>query len=186
MLLLLNDDIRVIEAGWLTEMVSHAIRPEVGIVGAKLYYPTGEIQHGGLVLGPGGHAWPTYRSAAKADQGSFGQLVLTRNYCAVTAACLAIRRDVFMEISGFDEINLVVAFNDVNLCLEAIAHGYRVIRTPNAKLLHLESVSRGLDTTAENMERFESEVSHLRKMWATCCKQAILSTIQTCFSISGL
>ena len=122
----------------------------------------------------------------KTDQGSFGQPILTRNYCAVTAACLAIRRDVFMEISGFDEINLVVAFNDVNLCLEAIAHGYRVIRTPNAKLLHLESVSRGLDTTAENMERFESEVSHLRKKWATCCKQAILSTIQTCFSISGL
>jgi O-antigen biosynthesis protein len=116
-LLLLNNDMDVIEAGWLREMVSHALRPDVGIVGAKLLYTDETIQHGGVVLGPRGQITHLHRFAGRNDPGYRGQLSLARTLSAVTGACAAIRRAVFFEVGGFDEINFQVGFNDIDLCL---------------------------------------------------------------------
>lgn len=167
-LLLLNNDIAITAASWLGEMVGHAVRPEVGAVGARLLYPDGRVQHGGVVLGVGrapqvaGHL---YVGAASDDRGYFSHLALARNVSAVTAACLAVRRSVFNQVGGFDEANLAVAFNDVDLCLKIQDLGYQIIWTPHAELIHLESASRGSDFSPEQRERFEREVAHMRARW---------------------
>jgi O-antigen biosynthesis protein len=148
-LLLLNNDIDVIESGWLREMVSHALRPDVGIVGAKLIYTNETIQHGGVVLGPRGQITHLHRFAGRNDPGYRGQLSLSRTLSAVTGACVALRRAVFFEVGGFDEINLQVGFNDIDLCLRLRKFGYRVLWTPFAELFHVESVSRGYDDFPE-------------------------------------
>jgi GT2 family glycosyltransferase len=144
-LLLLNNDIEVIEPGWLRELVSHALRPDVGIVGAKLIYADETIQHGGVTIGPGGQITHLHRFASRNDPGYCGQLSVARTLMAVTGACVAIRRVVFFEVGGFEEINLQVSCNDIDLCLRLRKFGYRVVWTPFAELFHLESVSRGYD-----------------------------------------
>src|SRR5262249_8359526 len=141
----LNNDISVIESGWLREMVSQAIRPDVGIVGAKLLYSNEQVQHGGVVLGPEGAVVHMHRLADRNDPGYFGQLALPRTLSAVTGACAAIRRAVFFEVGGLDEVNLPVSFNDIDLCLRVRDYGYRVVWTPFAELYHMECASRGLD-----------------------------------------
>jgi GT2 family glycosyltransferase len=166
--LLLNNDIDVIEAGWLREMVSHALRPDVGVVGAKLIYPNQTIQHGGVALGPGGVPAHLYSFAHRNDPGYFGQLALTRTLSAVTGACVAIRRSVFFEIDGLDEINFPVAFNDVDLCLRIGARGYRVVWTPFAELFHLESASRGYDVVdPTKYQRFLRDLQQMQTIWGT-------------------
>ena len=172
-LLLLNNDIEVIEAGWLRELVSHALRPDVGIVGAKLLYADERVQHAGVVLGPEGHAAHLYRLATRNDPGYFGQLALTRTLSAVTGACAAIRRAVFFEVGGLDEVNLPVAYNDVDLCLRLGDYGYRVVWTPFAELFHLESASRGLDIEdPAKRERSQREWQHIRKTWGSLLESA--------------
>ena len=114
----LNNDIEVIHAEWLREMVSHAVRPEVGAVGAKLYYPDDTVQHAGTILGLGaGTAGHAFRHFRRGEPGYCGRLLVTQDLSAVTAACMVLRRRVFDEVGGFDEVNLPVAFNDVDLCL---------------------------------------------------------------------
>ena len=114
---LLNNDVDVISSLWLEEMVSHALRPDVGAVGAKLLYPDGRVQHAGVVLGVGHGAGHFFHRAPREDVGHFGFLALTRRVSAVTAACMALRRSVYLEVGGMDETNFPVAFNDVDLCL---------------------------------------------------------------------
>jgi GT2 family glycosyltransferase len=167
-LLLLNNDTEVLEPGWLREMVSHAVRPEIGAVGCKLLYPNGRVQHGGVILGigwPCGVAGHHFVGAAGGAAGPFGQLALVRSASAVTAACLAVRRHVFEEAGGLDEENLPVAFNDVDLCLRIRERGYRNLWTPFAVLRHWESVSRGLDLEGENARRFRREIAYMRRRW---------------------
>jgi GT2 family glycosyltransferase len=165
-LLLLNNDIDVIEPGWLRELVSQALRPEVGVAGAKLLYPNGQVQHGGIVLGPGGAVAHQYRLAERNDPGYFGQLVLARTLSAVTGACAAIRREVFFEVGGLDEANLPVTFNDVDLCLRVGHRGYRVVWTPFAELLHIECASRGLDREDRaKRERTHGELKYFQGTW---------------------
>jgi O-antigen biosynthesis protein len=183
-LLLLNNDMDVIESGWLRELVSHALRPDVGIVGAKLIYTNETIQHGGVVLGPRGQITHLHRFANRNDPGYRGQLSFSRTLSAVTGACVAIRRAVFLEVGGFDEINLQVGFNDIDLCLRLRKFGYRVIWTPFAELFHVESVSRGYDDFAElfqlesvwrkyedadpvKRERGVREWQHMHQTWGT-------------------
>jgi O-antigen biosynthesis protein len=167
-LLLLNNDVDVIESGWLRELVSHAIRPDIGIVGAKLLYANEKVQHGGILLGGISDAVVhAHRNASKNDPGYFGQLALARTLSAVTGACLAIRRAVFFEVGGFDEVNLVVAYNDVDLCLRVGDYGYRVVWTPFAELFHLESASRGQDDTPAKRELFKRELGHMRRTWGS-------------------
>jgi GT2 family glycosyltransferase len=164
-LLLLNNDVEVISPGWLREMVAHALRPEIGAVGAKLIYANGKLQHAGTILGVRGVAAHYMTGAPRHARGPFGLLALARTTSAVTAACLAVRRAVFEEVGGFDEENLPVAFNDVDLCLRIRECGYRNIWTPDAELYHLESASRGIDASGEKAERFMREVAYMRTRW---------------------
>jgi len=172
-LLLLNNDIDVIEPGWLRELVSQALRPDVGIVGAKLLFPDEQVQHAGMVLGPKGHVVHLHRFAGKNDPGYCGQLALPRTLLAVTGACVAIRRAVFFEVGGLDEINLPVVFNDVDLCLRLGDHGYRVVWTPFAELFHLECASRGLDSDdPAKRQRADREWRHMCKTWGSLLETA--------------
>lgn len=164
-LLLLNNDIDVIEPDWLREMVSHAVRPEIGAVGAKLLYADGRVQHAGVVMGPQMTLVHKLRLADRADVGPFGELALTREVSAVTGACLALRRSVFFEVGGLDE-NLRVAFNDIDLCLRIGNHGYRIVWTPFAELFHLESASRGYDQESpEKQELAAKEACYFSRFW---------------------
>jgi O-antigen biosynthesis protein len=148
-LLMLNNDVDIIEPDWLRELVSHALRPDVGIAGAKLIYPNETIQHGGVTFGPCGQIIHLHRFKRRSDPGYCGQLSVVRTLLAVTGACVAIRRAVFFEVGGFDEVNLQVGCNDIDLCLRLGELGYRVVWTPFAELFHLESASRGYDDCAE-------------------------------------
>jgi GT2 family glycosyltransferase len=164
LLCLLNDDIEILEPGWLTEMVSLAVRPEIGCVGAKLLYPDGTLQHGGVVLGIGGVAGHAFKHAPAGDPGRFWHLGLRRTVSAVTAACLVVRAPVYAEVGGLDE-TLAVAFNDVDFCLKVREAGYRNVWTPFATLKHHESLSRGAETTPEKQARFTREVETMRRRW---------------------
>lgn len=140
LLLFLNNDTEILECDWLEEMVRWAQRPGVGAVGAKLLFPDGTIQHAGVVVGMG-LADHVFSRAPEAEFGPFGSTYWYRNYLAVTGACVMMRRDVFDAIGGFDE-RYELVFSDVDLCLRAVAHGYRNVYTPFARLRHHESASR--------------------------------------------
>jgi GT2 family glycosyltransferase len=143
LLLFLNSDIERGSAGWLAAMVEHAERPEVGAVGARLLYPEGCVQHGGVVVGIHGLAGHAFRFCPEAAAGYYGHAKIIRNWSAVTGACMMVRRGVFEEVGGFDEA-LRVAFNDIDFCLRVRERGYRIVYTPFAELLHNESMSRGV------------------------------------------
>lgn len=141
-LLFLNNDVEVIDAGWLEAMLEHAQRREVGVVGARLIYGNDTIQHAGVVLGVGGTANHAFRHLPRDAHGYRGWLAVVRNYSAVTGACLMTRRELFAEVGGFDE-RLPVAYNDVDYCLRVRARGLYVVYTPFASLYHYESTTRG-------------------------------------------
>ncbi len=143
-LALVNDDIEVINTDWLREMVSHAMRPEIGAVGARLYYPDGTVQHAGVLLGYNGRAGHMYRYASPHWLGYWARGVLIQNLTAVTAACMVVRKEIFAAVGGFDAENFTVTFNDVDLCLRLHEKGYRNLYTPYAELYHHESKTRGL------------------------------------------
>jgi O-antigen biosynthesis protein len=136
-------------------------------VGAKLYYPNDTIQHAGTILGLGGGADHAFRNFGRTDPGYCNRLTLTQNLSAVTAACMVLRRRVYNEVGGLDEVNLPVAFNDVDLCLRIREHGYRVVWTPFAELYHHESISRGSDYAPEKIDRFMREIAYLKRRWAS-------------------
>jgi GT2 family glycosyltransferase len=162
---LINNDIEVINGDWLTEMASHALRPEVGCVGAKLYYPNETVQHAGVILGVGGVAGHSHKYYRRAAGGYFGRLMLVQNISAVTAACMVIRKEVYLAAGGLDEENLSVAFNDVDFCLRVRKLGYLNVWTPFAELYHHESVSRGSDAVPGAVERFQKEIIYMQERW---------------------
>jgi glycosyltransferase involved in cell wall biosynthesis len=162
---LLNDDTEVMSGEWLSEMVSQLIQPGVGAVGAKLLYDDGRIQHAGVILGIGGVAGHAHRLSDRVSMGYFGNLQLAHRVSAVTAACVAVRREAWEQVNGMDEVNLPVAFNDVDLCMRLGEAGWEIVWTPNAQLLHHESISRGPDTEGPRAEAFAQEVLHMEKRW---------------------
>ncbi|NCC83756.1 MAG: glycosyltransferase family 2 protein [Clostridia bacterium] len=162
---LVNNDIEVISPGWLSEMVSHAVRPDIGCVGAKLYYPDDTLQHGGVICSLGGVAGHSHKYHPCDHPGYFNRLRLTQNLSAVTAACLLVRRPLFLELGGLDETNLTVAFNDVDFCLRVRERGLRNVWTPHAELFHHESVSRGFEDSPEKIERFRREIEYMKTRW---------------------
>jgi GT2 family glycosyltransferase len=161
---LVNNDIEVISPDWLDEMASQAWRPEVGAVGAMLYYPDDRIQHAGVILGLGGIANHAYAGLPKGYAGHGGRARVCQYLSAVTAACLLVRRDVFDQVGGLDE-KLQVAFNDVDFCLRLREAGYWNIWTPFAELYHHESASRGTEDSPEKIERFLGEVALMEQRW---------------------
>jgi GT2 family glycosyltransferase len=170
-LVLLNNDVDVIEGHWLKEMVSHAVRPDVGAVGAKLLFADGRIQHAGVVLGVGQHnAGPGVAghfglSIEADDPGYLGQFAMTREVSAVTGACLAVRREVYESVGGLNEEQLLISFNDVDFCLRIKAKGFRIIWTPFAVLYHLESASRGRAQTPAQVAQAAREADYMRDHW---------------------
>jgi len=164
---LLNSDVEAIDPGWLTEMVSHAVRPGIGAVGAMLYYPQNTVQHAGVILGLGGVAGHPFKDFPRGDSGQKNRLRLAQNYSAVTAACLVIRKDRFQQVGGFNEKDLPIAFNDVDLCCKLVAAGYRNLWTPFAELYHHESATRGVDDTQEKKARFQSEIEYMKNTWGS-------------------
>jgi len=164
---LLNNDTEVIDGDWLRRLVAQCSRPEVGCVGAKLYYSSGLIQHAGVIIGVKGVAGHAHRFAPRDDDGYCGRLKMSQNVSAVTAACLAVRRVVYEQVAGLDEINLKVAYNDVDFCLRVAEAGYQNIWTPFVELYHHESVSRGSDDTSAKARRFQSEFDYMKNRWGT-------------------
>lgn len=157
-LALLNNDVEIIDPGWLREMVSHAVRPGIGAVGAKLLYPDGTVQHAGVLIGYRGRAGHMYRYAPRHWLGYWARAALTQNLTAVTAACLVIRKEAFDEAGGFDEENFTITFNDVDLCLRIHESGLRNLYTPFAELYHHESKTRGL-------QAIEAEEQYFANRW---------------------
>ena len=161
-ILFLNDDTTVMTGEWLTAMLEHAQRPEVGAVGAQLWYPNDMIQHAGVVMGLYGNCSHAFKNLPGGRAHYFDFPDLIRNCSAVTAACLLVAREKFFKAGGFDESNLTVAFQDVDLCLKLLELGYRNVYTPYAKLYHYESASK----TENEKIPHPAEDSFMKKKWA--------------------
>jgi GT2 family glycosyltransferase len=161
---LVNNDIEVISPDWLSEMVSQAMRPGVGAVGAMLYYPDDRIQHAGVILGLGGIANHAYVGEPAGFPGHGGRARVAQAMSAVTGACLIVRKNVYEQVGGLDE-RLQVAFNDIDFCLRLGEAGYRNVWTPFAALYHHESASRGSDESGEKRERFLREIALMEQRW---------------------
>ena len=162
---LLNDDVEALDSGWLTEMVSQALRPEIGAVGALLLYPDGTVQHAGVVTGLWHITSHLHRTLPATDSGWLDWVSTAHDVSAVTGACLVVRRALWDTVGGLDEETFPIAFNDVDFCLRLEAAGYRNLYTPHARLRHHESFSRGPDTTSAARPRFLGEVEALRARW---------------------
>jgi glycosyltransferase involved in cell wall biosynthesis/2-polyprenyl-3-methyl-5-hydroxy-6-metoxy-1,4-benzoquinol methylase len=162
---LINNDIEVISPGWLEEMVSLALLQGVGAVGARLWYPDDRLQHAGVIAGIGGVAGHSHKCLPKGEYGYFCRASLIQEMSAVTAACMVIRKSVFEEVSGLDEVNLKVAFNDVDFCLRVREAGYVNVFTPFAELYHHESATRGAEDTSRKKKRFKEEIDYMLSRW---------------------
>ena len=144
----------------------HAVRREVGAVGAMLYYPDDTIQHAGIIIGFGGVARESFKHIRRGDDGYMGRLLYAQDVSAVTGACLMMRRSVFDKVGGIDE-DFAVGLNDVDLCMRIRKEGYLIVWTPYAELYHYESKSRRkLDISAEGMARSQREVDLFRMRWS--------------------
>ena len=164
-LLFLNNDTEVMDAGWLREMVAPVLRPEIGAVGAKLLYPSGLVQHAGVIVGLGGLAGHAHRFFAPDHPGYMHRLQVGHYVSAVTAACLAIERKKFELIGGLDAAAYPIALNDVDLCLRLKERGFESYWTPHAVLLHKESASRARDVSAARRAGYERECENFRLRW---------------------
>ena len=164
----LNNDVEVINSDWLNELVSQAMRPGVGAVGAMLYYPLDTVQHAGVILGLGGVAGHPFKQFPRGNEGQMNRLRLVQNYSAVTAACLVVRKDRFLKVGGFDEKNLPIAFNDVDLCCKLLKAGLRNVWSPYAEFYHHESATRGAEDTPAKQARFKTEIDYMTSTWGFC------------------
>jgi GT2 family glycosyltransferase/glycosyltransferase involved in cell wall biosynthesis len=161
---LLSNDIEVISPGWLTEMVSHALRADVGVVGAKLLCPNGTVHHAGIILGIGGVAGHAHKGLDRNLNGYFCRAMVIQSLSAVTAACLVIRKEIFEKVGGMNE-DLLVAFNDVDFCLRVREAGYRNVWTPYAELYHRKFATRRYEDTPQKQVQFEKEVKYMKQRW---------------------
>ncbi len=168
-LLFLNNDIEAIKSGWMEELLANCQRRNVGIVGAKLYYPDDTVQHAGTIVGLGGIAGHAFIHLPRARSGYLHKASLQMDLSAVTAACMMMKRSVFDSIGGFEE-KLAVAFNDVDLCLRTVQAGYLVVYNPEAELYHHESKSRGAEDSEEKVRRFQGEIEFMRTRWIQILK----------------
>jgi GT2 family glycosyltransferase len=160
----LNDDTEVIGSDWLSAMVTQVLQDRVGAVGAMLYYPDDRIQHAGVLLGVGGLAGHNYQGKPRNTRGYHDRALLDQDVSCVTAACMLVRRDVFLSLGGFDE-TLAIAFNDVDLCLRMREAGWRIVWTASAELYHRESASIGRHDVGERQEQWTFDWNLIRNRW---------------------
>lgn len=140
----LNNDVNALERGWLEEMVGWLTQQDVGVVGAQLVFPDKTLNHTGIIIGPHGGLADTPYARVPASEVPVDWHAAAREVSAVTGACLLTRTDLYRQLGGFDEPALGVAYNDVDYCLRARAAGHRVIYTPQARLMHWGSATRGV------------------------------------------
>ena len=163
-LVLMNNDIEITQTDWLEEMLAFAIQPDIGCVGAQLWYPNNTLQHGGVVLGIGGVASHAHKGIPRGNFGYFGRASAHQMFSAVTAACLMVRKRIYEAVGGFDE-TLKVAYNDVDFCLKVRAKGFRNLYNPFASSVHHESASRGSDLDGDNHQRLLAEAAIMKARW---------------------
>lgn len=164
----MNNDVEVMSAHWLTELVSHAIRPQVGIVGSKLLYSSGVVQHAGIALDPNFIAIHLHRYLPIGESGYCHRAAVVQDISAVTGACMAMRAEVFQRCRGFEADQLQVNYSDVDLCLKALELGLNNVFTPYSLLYHHESISRGLNDSIEKVNLLRSEAVYMRRTWGGC------------------
>ena len=170
-LLLLNNDVEVITEDWLEEMIANCQRRDVGVVGAKLYYPDDTIQHAGIVIGIGGVAGAVFVGLPRVYSGYLHKASIQQDLSAVTAACMMVKRSLYEKLGGLEEKKLKVAFNDVDFCLRARDKGYLVVYNPNVELYHYESKSRGTEDSKQKVRRFQNEIEYMRSHWLKLLKE---------------
>lgn len=163
-LILLNNDTEIISENWIEEMLMYGQREDVGIVGAKLFYPDDTVQHAGVIVGLGGVAGHTHSRIERGEAGYMGKMFYSQDLSAVTAACFMVKKSVFDAVGGLDT-EFAVAFNDVDFCLKVRAINKLIVFTPYAQLYHYESKSRGYEDTPEKQRRFAGEVELFHKKW---------------------
>ena len=164
--LLLNNDTEVFNSNWLKALLEHSLRPEVGAVGGKLYYPDNLIQHAGVIVGVGqdieravaGHS---HQFFDRSDAGYYNLLFSVQNVSAVTGACLMVKKTLYQTLGGLEEQNLKMALNDVDFCLRLREAGYLNVFTPYCELYHHESATRGINDTVEKTERYAKEIDYM-------------------------
>jgi GT2 family glycosyltransferase len=174
--LLLNNDIEVMDSDWLREMVTCLNYPSAGIVGARLLYPDGRLQHVGVIVGLGGAAGHWFCGQPASQPGPMGRLMVRQTLSAVTGACMLISKDCRVATGDFDEKRFAIAYNDIDYCLRAGERGFRTVWTPFATLIHNESASRGSDETAASNSRF------LREQEALSAKYGLESYVDRAFN----
>jgi len=160
---LLNNDTEILEECWLEEMLYYAVKPEVGVVGAKLYYPDGKIQHAGVIVGFWGLADHAFKGCMEENDYMF-RLTTPQEYLAVTAACMMFRKEIFKMVEGFDE-TLKLNFQDLDFCLKVFERGYKIIYTPYAQLIHHEHATRGKPDNKEKIKQLEKEKKIIKRRW---------------------
>jgi len=163
-MLILNNDIKVLNDEWLESMLEWCQLPEVGSVGAKLYYANGKIQHAGVIVGAGGAAAHSHRLSDGDDFGYNGAIVNIRNYLALTGACLMVKRKIFLEMNGFDE-QFDPAYQDVDFGIRLYERGFYNVYTPYAELIHYESVTRLDEKNKEKLEKDTVNAEKLKEKW---------------------
>ncbi len=164
--LLLNNDIEILSPDFLREMLCYSCMDKVGAVGAKLFYPNDTLQHAGVFVGINNSAGHSHKAHPASSGGDMYRLCTTQNMLAVTGAALMVKRQLYVDNSGLNEVDFAVAFNDVDFCLRLYQAGYLNVMTPFATAYHHESLSRGTDTEGENNERFNRELGALREKYA--------------------
>lgn len=163
-IMLLNNDVELITPDIFQSMLGFCIRPEVGIVGAKLLYNDHTVQHAGVLVGAGGLADHVFKGIHEDDPGYMGRAISSQDVSAVTAACLLVKRSVYEEVGGLED-EFQVAFNDVDFCLKVRKAGYLIVYDADVKLFHYESKSRGMEDTTERFIRFGNEMMLLNSKW---------------------
>ncbi len=171
-ILLLNNDIELTSEDFITEMLSYSQRPDVGAVGAKLFYPDNALQHAGVFIGLGGSAGHNHKGHPAETGGAMYRVCTTQNMSAVTGACLMVKRELYVAMGGLDQNNFAVAYNDVDFCLKLRAKNLLNVMTPFATGYHYESKSRGDDTNCggEKQQRYEREKSNFVTKYADIIK----------------
>ena len=163
--ILMNNDVTVRTPDWIERLLGHCMRDGVGAAGPKLLYPDGRVQSCGVVAGIMGYAGSMMVLEDGEAPGYMGRAALTQNMSALTAACVMVSREVFLQVGGFAD-DLPVALNDVDFGLKLVRAGYRNVLDPSVVLIHHESLSRGAEDTPEKKRRFEREKAVFRKRWA--------------------
>lgn len=170
-LLLLNNDLELLSDGFVAELLGYSQRPDVGAVGAKLYYPDDTIQHAGVFIGLGGSAGHSHKSHPRTSGGDLYRLATTQNMSAVTGACLLVKAELYDRLGGLDEENFAVAYNDVDFCLRLRKEGLLNVFTPFAEAYHYESKSRGSDAVGPNAVRYQGEKQRFVEKYADMMRE---------------